>query len=251
MYHSIHTDFILTPIQEVLVEGINACRAIGDGLETQPLSEYIQSSLFLKITGALEQKLKCICWEIATHDYSFRYDFIQGRHQLGECSDYKSKNKIYNLLLNQIYKINGQYQTVSDNSVKGTLIDGVIEDIKRIFEDTNVSTWEQNPFAFYKDNIRSRFIKEQILIERSGGKSGQKLFESMLQNDYEKIVYEHRNRLAHNTTSYQRRLPQLNTIAADEYRWHNYFYRYSLLLLIDAIFIKLYKDYKVYLESSF
>ena len=34
MYYSIHADFILTPIREILVEGINACKSIGNAVET-------------------------------------------------------------------------------------------------------------------------------------------------------------------------------------------------------------------------
>lgn len=105
MYHNIHSDFILAPILDVFTDGVNACKGVGDGIETQPLSEYVLSSLFLKATGAQEQKLKCICWEIATHDYDFRYQFMRGDFQLGEYSDYKSKNKIYNFLIRQIIKL--------------------------------------------------------------------------------------------------------------------------------------------------
>ena len=111
---SIHADFILTPIREILVEGINACKSIGNGIETQPLCEYILSSLFLRLTGAQEQKLKCICWEIATHDYEFRRLFIKDKLQLGECSDYKAKNRIYTALLEQICSLDKMY-TIEEN----------------------------------------------------------------------------------------------------------------------------------------
>lgn len=47
-----------------------------DNMESYPLCEYVMQSLFLKLTGAQEQKLKCICWDIATHNYEYRYDFL-------------------------------------------------------------------------------------------------------------------------------------------------------------------------------
>lgn len=70
------------------------------------------------------------------------------------------------------------------------------------------------------------------------------LFGKDVEEDYNEIVYAHRNRLAHNTTSYQRHLPRFETMKAEEYHWHNYPYRYFLLVLIDSVFIKLYKDYQ-------
>ena len=41
------------------------------------LKDYFLSSIFLRMTGAQEQKLKCICWEIATHNYDFRYEYMK------------------------------------------------------------------------------------------------------------------------------------------------------------------------------
>ena len=69
MYKSEHTDFILSPLSDILEEGFLACQAVGDGIESYPLCDYVLQSLFLKLTGAQEQKLKCICWDLATKDY--------------------------------------------------------------------------------------------------------------------------------------------------------------------------------------
>ena len=70
--------FILTPIADILQETVNACKGIGQGIETQSLGEYVLQTTFLKMTGAQEQKLKCICWEMATIDYRYRYQFLEG-----------------------------------------------------------------------------------------------------------------------------------------------------------------------------
>ena len=57
-------------------ETVTACTGIGDGVETQSLCEYVLQTTFLKMTGASEQKLKCICWEIATYDYEYRHRYL-------------------------------------------------------------------------------------------------------------------------------------------------------------------------------
>ena len=72
-----HTKFILTPVFEILKDCVNATKGIGTGIETYPLCDYIMQTTFLKMTGASEQKLKCILWEIATNDYTFRYEFLR------------------------------------------------------------------------------------------------------------------------------------------------------------------------------
>mgnify|MGYP000851362628 FL=1 len=236
MYHSIHTDFIQTPIKEILIEGVNASRAIGNGIETQPLYTYIMPSLFLKMTGAQEQKLKCICWEIATHDYDYRRRLLGNEDKLGEYSNYDAKNKILTHLFKQIKDYRGNL-----NNEKVNLINRVIEDIKDIFSGSNFCTWLQKDFQNFNKGIKTKFSEKQILAEDK--KSGVKLFENVLQNDYEEIVYKERNRCAHNTTSYQRDVPDLDALASEEFLWHNYFYRYAILVLIDEIFMLLYSKY--------
>ena len=101
----------------------------------------------------------------------------------------------------------------------------------------------------YKDCVKNRLKLAQLLSHRPNGKHSLSLFESTLQKDYDEIVHRHRNRLAHNTASYQRHLPTLETLAAKESERYNYFYRYTLLVLIDLILIHLYREYRENLMS--
>ena len=243
MYHNIHTDFILEPILDVLSEGVNACKGVGDGIETQPLSEYVLSSLFLKATGAQEQKLKCISWEIATHDYDFRYELL--KNPLGECSDYKAKNSLYKKIIDKIEEITGSNYEFKNNSDE-ELIKEAVSGVAKLFDDTNISAWSERNYSVFKAEF-ARTLKGQILI--SSTNSGKKIFESTVQKIYDRIVHKHRNRLAHNITSYQRHLPSFEALAMEEYNRQNYFYRYTLLVLIDSIFIHLYKEYRKSLED--
>ena len=44
--------FIETPISIILREAVVASTAIGNGIETYPVNDYILHSIFLKMTGA-------------------------------------------------------------------------------------------------------------------------------------------------------------------------------------------------------
>ena len=90
MYTDLHTDFILTPIKTILDEGVNACQSLPSGIESFPISEYHFQSLFLRMTGASEQKMKCIFWQMATDDVQYRYKYLNYQG-IGECSTYASK----------------------------------------------------------------------------------------------------------------------------------------------------------------
>ena len=59
MYNSIHGEFIATPVSNVLRDGIMASASLSMGAESFPMGEYFFQSLFLRMTGAQEQKMKC------------------------------------------------------------------------------------------------------------------------------------------------------------------------------------------------
>ena len=67
-----HKNFILSSISDVLNDAVSASAGVNSGIETYPLCDYIMQSVFLKMTGFQEQKMKCICWELATNDYEYR-----------------------------------------------------------------------------------------------------------------------------------------------------------------------------------
>ncbi len=236
MYHSIHTDFILSPIMDILKESINACIGIGCGIETQPLCEYIMQSTFLKMTGASEQKMKCICWELASNDYEYRYNYL--RKPYGECSSREEKNAIYKTIIAEIQKYNETF------AVRTLVCDKVkwLEDIKNSlineFENSLWVQWMPREYIYFKHNIGQlgdAQVFQSILLGDIKNNS--------LGRDYEYVVYLHRNRCAHNLISYQENLPQLNTLISPFHCYENYFYRYNILVVLDEIFMLLFKTY--------
>ena len=339
MYKSKHYNFITTPIFNILEESVIACRDIGDGIETQTISEYILQTTFLKMTGASEQKLKCICWELATNDYEYRYQYLNKDYV--ECSKYKDKNAIYKDLIEEIRKLEDEkYKTeqiFQCNSIadkekkelkkiklgigeqKNATIKAIIDILKNDENKDNTiseiikllknnkngnktiteiiqalenndknykletikkmisllqkssnkeENLEKHKFLYdiintkiigkIKDSLFSLFIEREFTIfkekwkdffENSKFAEGD-LLEGGIIKHFEKIVYRHRNRCAHNLVSYQENLPTLSTLSDKEYDYNNYFFRFSLLILIDEIFIKLYKKYIEALENN-
>lgn len=300
MYKSQHYKFITTPLSKILEDGVNACRGIGNGIETYPLCDYIMQSIFLKMTGAQEQKMKCICWEIATNDYEYRYEYLRNtKKDYGEFSKYDQKNKVYKSLLLQIKQIDGKFDIddfcwikPNDKDVVDALVDMKVKQsiyvqqkknkqvpncqgqekmrnsfrnqiqtqlqkegstnkdffililkqhINNMLQDTSLSIWQYNGFSIFKE---STFFSEKNFASRSS------ILENDLKKIYENDVIVHRHRCAHNLTSYQQNLPTLDTLASSDYIYHNYFFRFAILILIDEIFISLYKKYVEVLENN-
>ena len=96
-----HTEFIETPLLYLLRDVVSDSNNISNGIEFYGISGYVLHSLFLRMTGAQEQKLKCICWDLATEDYEYRYTRYN-KWELGECSKLKDKNTVFSDLVSAV-----------------------------------------------------------------------------------------------------------------------------------------------------
>lgn len=301
MFNNKQDKFILTPILNILEETRNACYGIGNGIETQSLCEYVMQTTFLKMTGASEQKLKCICWEMATNDYAYRYHYLKKNY--GECSSYEDKCSVYSDLLKEIKKNNPEYdietlfediditpklpeliqkkikkaQKNQEGKKKRKLTDSEVENMTRgmtfyynnrglcdeekaacqrivffegieqqvcgVVNDSLISSWNQHNYATY--------IRLWNSLSDLSFAHGDVLLCKELQNLYSERVYVHRNRCAHNLTSYQDNLPTLKTLLSEDYVYDNYFFYFSILILLDEIFMRLYRVYRETIDTAF
>ena len=231
-----HNNFIFSSIEHVLEEGINALSPISDGIETFPLNEYIMKSIFLKMTGFQEQKFKCIAWEMATEDYEFRRIFLNDFAKEG-FSTYNSKQKLYKALMERLER------SEIPEEVRKTIIDESRNFIVNLIDDSKVKYWNEYKYNDFKDKIKSKVDYKKI-AKKSEDK--RKPVYNLLENDvqiiYEKL-YRNRNRLAHNTVSYQQNLPVFEEMETEEFGCNNYFVWFYLLIIIDKIMVKLYKEF--------
>lgn len=222
-----NTNFILSSVLNLLKEAIAVIDGVGFRMEAYPLADYLFQSVFLKMTGFQEQKLKCICWELGTNNYEYRYELL--KNKLGECSSAEDKNKVYKDLIKQIKEFD---QSFSFNDWK----DDNVNDIFRKSCDSVInSIRESKTVCFFEKSLKD-FNRNSWTLA---------LTETKLLSDnglYERL-YRHRNRCAHNLRSYQQNLPDLKELSKDDYCAENYIEYFSLLVMIDNIFINLYSKY--------
>lgn len=182
MYISQHSDFILSPLIKILKDGIAASRAIGDGIDSYPMGEYLMQSLFLKMTGAQEQKMKCICWELATHDYDYRYEFLNKKY--GECSTYSSKNGIFKDLIEIIQKIQPSFEP--STLIDAAFLNKIQDDIEKLYSTSNLCIWQNREYLFFKSKFRTVLNIRQLNYP-IGSVKPYSLFQSALSKRYEEL----------------------------------------------------------------
>ena len=246
-----HIPFILKPATDIVKEAVWSLNATSGGIETYPLCGYLLHSMFLKLTGAQEQKLKCICWEMACRDFEYRYERLE-RNRYSECSDYNDKNLVYKDLLNEIRKQDEGF--VIDDALKDAILRDWRTSTERLFDSSLLSTCFKHQYEDYKTLVASvgrgwimrdtqLFAnKDNLTAPERAATCGLALYEI-----FDKYVYKERNRCAHNTRSYQHNLPSLKGMMAEDYKLQNYFLFMSVILLLDKIYVKL---FEIYLEKQ-
>ena len=90
---------------------VSSASSIGNGIEISVINDYIFHS------GAQEQKLKCVVWDLANRDLQYRYERYQ-KWNLGECSAIKEKNSVYADIINHIHLQNPIYKMFADEIEK-------------------------------------------------------------------------------------------------------------------------------------
>lgn len=212
--------FVKTEIIEIFKESNNLVNISCTGIESYPLQEYVLQSTFIKMTGYLEQKIKCICWDIASINYEFRYEILKKWNELGTFSAYEKIKEVYDYLMKLILSFDNSF--VIDNSIS---LSAYLE-IKQILKNSILNTFEERKYLKFK-NDKTFFENKEFCS-----------FADM----YKEYLYRKRNSIAHNTKSYQENLPKLKTLREDEnYERSSYYHFFTVLVIYDRIFVNIYE----------
>lgn len=259
MYHRIHSAFIETPLIDILKKGVQACSPLGVEDHSEPMKEYFLSSLFICMMVAQVKKLKCICWELATHDYSFRHDYlknIRDSKRYGDFSSFSQKDNIYKALLRQLFLLNeGKRPSCRCLDKYGEFSQNTCREIKEQLKKEPLCYWLQKEIRDLEDTDimenpdNGPYSPEDLPSSKKEWKECC-LFRNDLQSIYSPLVEDHQDRCVYNLTSVQNHLPNLDQLKKPDYPQQNYVYRFVILILIDEIFIELYQKYKELVERS-
>ncbi len=264
-----HGKFILTPVTSLLDDAVNAVSCVEPGIASFPLRDYFMQSLFLKMTGFQEQKMKCISWELATDDFELRRKRYYSNAGIGECSSYKDKNTVYTDIVDELKRIS------ATNPLDDVDRETIINDTKKILADFYnqpiIKSWTQKSYFDFDSlydidplnpvmdnkciriNINDRefkfFASCNSCTKRKEVKGKKYCRIGSLKDVYEKM-YRHRNRCAHNLKSYQNNLPTIETLDKQDFILENYYLYFAVLIIIDKIVTLLFKKYLEKMDFS-
>ena len=247
-YYS-HRKFIKQPLLELLRMVVSSASSVGNGIEISAINDYIIHSLFLQMTGAQEQKLKCVVWDLANRDLQYRYDRYT-KWDLGECSAIKEKNSVYADIINHILPLNPVYKIFADVVQKKQFLEHILEEVDNALSSSNLLHTHCHQYVEFKEvwnNLKGSNIDGggQLIIIAKNNKQNEDLADNEQIFGIYRLLYLHRNRCAHNVMSYQDNLPPLWELR-DSYLQNHYniFLFIAVLVLIDEMIMKAYSEYE-------
>lgn len=267
---STHSEFILEPLSKMIGETSFIVKGIDNGMETYPLWDYLMQSLFIRLTGAQEQKLKCICWDISTINYEIRVELFGNNSKSLNCSTLKDKNavlqKLARTLRERDIEIESKTDDLRDKAYREAFrvvddffiemgLHGAYEN-NRIVGERLFKNWMHCPCAkfdkvFYScsncSDGKSCSVGVQVAKNLAG--VNKNIGENLIENLYESL-YRHRNRCAHNLLSYQKNLPNLKALVRRISIYENYYTWFMLLVFIDELVMSLYSILKNDVDST-
>ncbi len=223
-----HSKLILTPALSILEDALRTLRVFEDKIEFYPLSEYFFQTIFLKMTGFMEQKCKCITWDIATVDLHFRQKFLTEKAHDG-FSTYDSKNFAYKALLDELRMI-GKSSPLTDDW-KNKSIKELEKKFQKFYDDSDLIYLNERSFN------DSKKLRKCININTLG--TNRAFFSESKVYD---LMIDYRNKCAHNVHSYMKYLPTISILENPIYKYTNFFFFYYLIAITDEVFIELYKS---------
>ena len=128
--------------------------------------------------------------------------------------------------------------------MKKDIIDESEKCVINLIDDSKLKYWNESKYSDFKEQIRNIVSYENIAkkIVKNKDNVVYNLLENKIHPIYEDL-YGCRNRLAHNTLSYQDNLPSFIDMQTEDFGYNNYFVWFYLLIVIDKIMIKLYKEF--------
>lgn len=230
---SVRTDFITASVCEILQHGIAAAECLQqEGIDTFPILDYLLQSIFLRMTGFEEQKLRNICWEVATVDLDYRYKTLQGHVSYGEFSKLDDKKGVFALLRDKTKEYGSEFNI---DSKKIGILEDVKTEMERALKDTLIARSFPDEYHRYEIFVKTWKTDHFAISNQLLAGNIAKVYDAL---------YKQRNRCAHNTASYQQDILTLTEMQDSQMMNCNYFSYFAILMLLDKIFIESYQMFR-------
>jgi hypothetical protein len=247
-------NFIKRPLTNILEKVSWEISCLDAGFTTIYVLRHILDSTFLQITGALEQKVKYIYWELGNNSCELKDEILTGWDRIKTYSRRDGKNKVLKIVGKEITRLGKKVDITQKNYWTD-----VEKNIKYFYENGKLTEYYKKEYEEYKDfnlgdlaeneNSKNDEHNNIYLFKNTDNKNTNNNNKNILDDFYDKAI-NYRNRIAHNTKSSLNNLPDFTTLRDENYKYENIFLRFAIMLLADRTFIEVFDQYEKARENS-
>jgi hypothetical protein len=244
------TKFILTPILNIIEEAVRIAACIPHGVLNCPLQEYFMQSTFLKVAGAFEQKLADMV-EVINEVEKRPKEPEDKRLKISFGISYDNLKTVHEALYDRICGTPWVIRDLTDslsNQERKAMIQAAITDYVEAIQGSPILYWEQRTYQqITKTNSvplqTGTPLSETMFFMPNKQSKYPRVLCGSLEQYYNKIIYRHRNFVAHNVYAKAEYpdtpLKMLTHVNVNK----QYCTMLIILLLLDKFFMTLFEHY--------
>lgn len=284
-----HTEkFLMSDISLYIEEFISIFNNDRITLQNSPICNLALQSIFLKLIGAVEQKIYNLKWYIGFNDLDVRRKIQEDFTRQSTNQD--SLNKAYELFIYKLKEYNPALKFSSSIWRNSDLLEKSYNKVYEMFSKSSLIDYTGSEFYDFTQNLPLKLffihnkLHKALKGEYSSGTkqrinrnidainnelsnyiknincyfdnklSTKEKFENVmskcLELYYDRLI-RHRHALAHNFISVKMDLPLLKDILHEMYKYDTYYYRFMICIYLDFIIQDIFMHFKELREGLF
>lgn len=242
-----------------------------------PITNYLMVSAFLKMIGAIEQKLAHLKWYMGLYDFDTRREIAKDIEI--QSTNIKVLLKSYKIFMDKLSDLNCNSLNLNPKSIwkNNEHQYKALREVIKLFRKSSIIHNTDSAYILFKQNNPLFFLKQLKRLEkkRNNQKNNQKNLNAEISYMHElyndswirvkgkgtelknctdekaakflEVCYEntmiYRHSIAHNILSAKSNLPTIEDLSSEKKTYENYYFRFFIIIYIDLIIQDIFRQY--------
>lgn len=246
-------------------------------INDHPINNYLMESAFLKMIGAIEQKLAHLKWYIGLYDFDTRREIVKDIDI--QPTNIKVLTKAYNIFMDKLSDLNCNWLNLNPKNIWNNNEHQykALREVIKLFRKSSIIHNTGSAYILFKKNNPLFFLKQLKRLEkkRKNQKNNQKQLNTKISDMHKlynaswirvkgkgtelknctdekaakflEVCYEntmtYRHSIAHNIPSAKSNLTTIQDLSSEKKTYENYYFRFFIIIYIDLIIQDIFRQY--------
>lgn len=265
------SSYIRTNVTIYIVEAVALTSSLEINPQLYPIVNNLLSSTFMKMIGAVEQKILHIKWFLAFSDFNSRFEIAKNlsRHSIS----INELNDTYSKFMEKLKELDGSGHMFNQSSIWSNekFCEDAYKAMINLFDNSNIIHYTNRQYLIFKNhnpfqptfeckklyearealdkgkkkekadlttkmkNIIANYNALNSTIKLKENGSNATVITNFIEQCYERAII-HRHTLAHNLDAEKNNMPHIKSLNSNEQYFNTYYYHLLMIIYLDFIF---------------